>query len=85
MFGSAAILQRKELRVSHGDRFFMYTDGLIESSPGGSRREGLERLVAACVRHRKLPLTESVAAIVDEVGRQTAEDDLLLLASEVGL
>ena len=35
-----------------GDRFFMYSDGLIESSPGGGRREGLERLVDACVRHR---------------------------------
>jgi len=84
MFG-AAILQRKELRVASGDRFFMYTDGLIESSPGASRREGLERLVDACVRHRKLPLAESVAGIVDEVGRQTAEDDLLLLAAEVSL
>ena len=51
MFG-AAMLQRKDLRVSPGDRFFLYSDGLIESSPGGGRREGLERLVEACVRHR---------------------------------
>ena len=52
MFGGA-ILQRTDIRVSRGDRFFMYSDGLIEASPGGGRREGLERLVSACVRHRR--------------------------------
>jgi len=83
IFGGA-ILQRTDIKVSRGDRFFMYSDGLIESSPGGGRREGLERLVDACVRQRALPLAESVNAIVDQVGRGAAEDDLLLLASEVG-
>ena len=84
MFG-AAILHRRDLRVSSGDRFFMYSDGLIESSPGGGRREGLERLVDACVRHRTAPLAESAARIVDELrpGEQVVEDDLLLLAAEV--
>ena len=64
MFG-AAILQRTDLRVSSGDRFFMYSDGLIESLAGGGRREGLERLVDACVRHRTAPLAESAARIVE--------------------
>jgi hypothetical protein len=57
---------------------------LIESSPGGGRREGLERLVNACVGHRALPLAESVAKIVEDVVAGDAEDDLLLLATEVG-
>ena len=84
MFG-AAVLRRRDLRVSQGDRFYMYSDGLIESTPGGGRREGLERLVDACVRHRAAPLSESPAAIVRELGLEehTVEDDLLLLASEV--
>ena len=84
MFG-AAIIRRKDLRVSNGDRLFLYTDGLIESSAGGGRREGLERLVDACVRHRHVPLAELTASIVTELrpgGR--AEDDLLLMAVEVG-
>jgi sigma-B regulation protein RsbU (phosphoserine phosphatase) len=85
VFGNA-ILRRQDLRVSRGDRFFMYTDGLIEASAGGGRREGLARLVEACVRHRAAPLSESAAMIVRELRpkEQVVEDDLLLLASEVG-
>jgi sigma-B regulation protein RsbU (phosphoserine phosphatase) len=84
MFG-AAILHRQDLSVSNGDRFFLYTDGLIESTPGGGRREGLERLVDACVRHRAVPLGQSAATIARDLrGEEHAvEDDLLLLACEV--
>jgi hypothetical protein len=82
IFGGA-ILQRTDLKVSRGDRFFMYSDGLIESSPGGGRREGVERLVDACVRTRDLPLPESANAIVRQVAGNSPEDDLLLLAAEV--
>jgi hypothetical protein len=58
---------------------------MIESSPGGGRREGLEALVNACIRHRALPLAESVAAIVSQLVPGSVEDDLLLLGCEVGL
>ena len=83
IFGRA-ILQRTDLRVSAGDRFFLYSDGLIESSPGGGRREGLERLVDACVRHRAARLAESVDAIIGQIVGPGFEDDVLLLAAEVG-
>jgi sigma-B regulation protein RsbU (phosphoserine phosphatase) len=85
MFGTA-ILQRRDLRVSSGDRFFMYSDGLIESSPGGGRREGLERLLEACVRHRNVALAESTTRIVKDLIPQDhiVADDLLLLAVEIG-
>ena len=84
MFGGA-ILMRTDIPVSAGDRFFLYTDGWIESSPGGGRREGLQRLVDACVRHHKTALQESLLAIVGELRpiERPAEDDLLLLAAEV--
>lgn len=82
IFGGA-ILQRADIKVSRGDRFFLYSDGLIESPGGSGRREGQERLVAACVRHRELELAESLDAIVAEVSGHAAEDDLLLLAAEV--
>jgi len=83
MFGSA-ILQRADLSISNGDRLFIYSDGLIETTPG-ARRDGLERLVEACVRHRGAPLREAPATIVNDVRRHgsPAEDDLLLLAAEV--
>jgi phosphoserine phosphatase RsbU/P len=84
MFGGA-ILQRKDIRVSPGDRFFLYSDGLIESSPGKGRRAGLEGLVEACVRHHSVPLAESLGRIVRDLrpGERPPEDDLLLLAAEV--
>jgi sigma-B regulation protein RsbU (phosphoserine phosphatase) len=83
IFGGA-ILQRTDIKVTPGDRFFLYSDGLIESSPGACRGEGLKRLVAACVNTRAMSLSDTVGAIVDQTGAKAAEDDLLLLASEVG-
>jgi phosphoserine phosphatase RsbU/P len=82
IFGGA-ILQRTDIKVSRGDRFFMYSDGLIESTPGGGRREGLERLVEACVQYRDLPMAEAVSETVAQVAGEQANDDLLLLAAEV--
>ncbi|HUA82405.1 MAG TPA: fused response regulator/phosphatase [Bryobacteraceae bacterium] len=84
MFGTA-ILQRTDLSVTHGDRFFIYTDGLIESSPGGGRRDGLKRLMDACVRFQTEPIGSAPARIAAAV-RDGAElqDDILLLAAEVG-
>jgi sigma-B regulation protein RsbU (phosphoserine phosphatase) len=82
---SSAVLQRRDLPVSLHDRIFLYSDGLIEASPGAGRREGVERLTEACVRHRTKPLAEAVFAIASDLrpDTQAAEDDLLLLATEV--
>ena len=82
-FGSAVLAQR-DLHVSRGDRLFLYSDGLIESSPGGGRSEGIQRLVDACVRNRMTPLPEVAAKVVKELypDFRKGEDDLLLLAVE---
>jgi sigma-B regulation protein RsbU (phosphoserine phosphatase) len=82
---SALVLQRKDIKVAPGDRFFMYTDGFIESSPGGGRRAGIEHLVELCVRHRTDSLADATAAIASHVqsGGHPVADDLLLLAVEV--
>jgi sigma-B regulation protein RsbU (phosphoserine phosphatase) len=80
---SSLVIQRKEVQVSPGDRFYLYTDGLIESSPGGGRGEGLERLVAACVLHRSDLLPAAAAGIAASLQFGAASDDLLLLAVEV--
>jgi sigma-B regulation protein RsbU (phosphoserine phosphatase) len=84
IFGAATI-HRRDLSVSGGDRFFMYSDGLIEASPGFGRREGLQRLADACVRHRQAPLADAAGMIVGEIQPEDhrAEDDLLLLVAEV--
>ncbi len=82
---SSVVLQRKDLRVSPGDRLFLYSDGLIESTPGGGRRAGMERLVESCVRHRNVPLAEAPDRIAGDFwpDARQACDDLLLLAVEV--
>jgi sigma-B regulation protein RsbU (phosphoserine phosphatase) len=81
---SAAVLQRKNLQVARGDRFYLYTDGLIESAAGGGRQAGFERLLDGCVRHRMAPLGEAASRIAGELrpDRATVDDDLLLLAVE---
>jgi sigma-B regulation protein RsbU (phosphoserine phosphatase) len=82
---SALVIQRKEVRISPGDRFYLYTDGLIESAPGGRRGEGLARLVNSCVLHRTKSLQQATADIAADTqsGSTGAQDDLLLLAVEV--
>jgi sigma-B regulation protein RsbU (phosphoserine phosphatase) len=81
---SALVIKRKEVQVSPGDRFYLYTDGLIESSPGGGREDGLKRLVALCVEHRRAELDQAAALIAAGVQADavSAQDDLLLLAVE---
>ena len=79
---STTVLQHRDLMVHPGDRFFLYTDGLIESTAGGGRISGLEILVNACRRHRAAPLTQAPSSIVQTLwpDAQAAQDDLLLLA-----
>jgi sigma-B regulation protein RsbU (phosphoserine phosphatase) len=82
---SSLVLQRKDLKVSAGDRLYLYTDGFIESSPGGGRRTGLDALVEVCVRHRTDSLKDAIANIATDVqaGQASIDDDLLLLGIEV--
>jgi sigma-B regulation protein RsbU (phosphoserine phosphatase) len=82
---SAAVLQRKDLNLARGDRFFLYTDGLIEATPGGRRQEGIEKLTQACLTHRLDPLEAAAGVIARTIqsGQPAGGDDLLLLAAEV--
>jgi len=71
-----------EVQLQVGDRFFLFSDGLVET--GGTVEQGLGRLVRACDRHGRSPLAEMVRSIVPEVTLNlTASDDVLLLGVEV--
>ena len=82
---SSTVLQHRDLQMFPGDRFFLYTDGLIEGSPGGGRGPGLANLVDACREHRDAPLADAVKAIVNKLWPDTrvVQDDLLLLAVDL--
>lgn len=81
---SSLVLQRQDLRVSPGDRIFLYSDGLIEARAGASRKEGLAALCAAVQAHQRVSLAEAPERIMDAIrDNRPVEDDLLLLAVEV--
>ena len=72
----------KELSVRPGDRFFLYSDGLIELE--GPREAGLRKLTDACRLYGNEPLGQAVQAIrCALLDGLTPQDDLLLLGVDV--
>jgi phosphoserine phosphatase RsbU/P len=72
----------EEISLTRGDRFFLYSDGLVELN--SSFEKGIERLAAACQAFRGLPLEEAVHSIVNSITRDNAPgDDTVLLGVEV--
>lgn len=74
-------------KVSKGDRFFLYTDGLIEGfgEEKRSRKQGLKVLMEACRSTLDFPLDEAVAEIARLLSQagSSEKDDLLLMGVEV--
>jgi len=75
------------VKVQSGDRFFLFTDGLLEvfGEDPRSREEGLDALMACCVDTRDLPIDRAVDEIMTLIcpDRQRLQDDVLLLGTEV--
>ncbi|MFO0284150.1 MAG: PP2C family protein-serine/threonine phosphatase [Acidobacteriota bacterium] len=81
---SSLALQRQDLQVSTGDRFVLYSDGVIEMRCGAGRKNGLAALAEAVQAYRGLPLEAVPARVMEAVrGSGPADDDLLLLVAEV--
>jgi len=76
-----------EMDVSAGDRFYTYTDGIIESDGTNdiSREQGLERLVEQISLNREVPVDESIQKTITGLfGNYPAlSDDILLMGFEV--
>jgi sigma-B regulation protein RsbU (phosphoserine phosphatase) len=80
-------LTAHEVPVAKGDRFLLYTDGLIEMDGNEpiSRDKGLDRLIALCEKTRTLALKDMVETIPKEIIGHvgTPPDDILFLGVEV--
>ncbi len=77
---------QQTMQVNSGDRFYMYTDGLIESSDKKIVwSEGAGRMLAACIEARDVPLVEAPVHITQNLHPDTSalEDDIVILAIEV--
>jgi sigma-B regulation protein RsbU (phosphoserine phosphatase) len=76
-----------ERKIHKGDRFFLYTDGLIEAfgEKKKTRAEGIDALLAACAKTRHLTIPEALQLIIKEIFPDGGlpEDDLVLLGVEV--
>ncbi len=81
------VFSKQVLPVHEGDRFFLFTDGLIEAFSGQhpGREEGLKRLLPLCAAARELPCQEAVDTVVAAMfaDHPPPEDDVLLLAFDV--
>ena len=75
------------LHLDHGDRLFLYTDGMFEIDDEGGEEYGEKRLCKAFADSAGLPLEDSVRSAMATVrgwhGGQTLADDLSLTAIEI--
>jgi len=77
-----AVFGVQEIPVKPGDRFFLYSDGLVEIKD--TRDEEIPRLAGHCQSTLALPLADAVSAIVSaQCGGQVPKDDIVLLGVEV--
>ncbi|HUI79342.1 MAG TPA: SpoIIE family protein phosphatase [Bryobacteraceae bacterium] len=73
-----------ERRLFPGDTLVLYTDGITESFNEEGEEYGERRLVEALERHRELAPQAVIAAIVEEVGAFSAQeqhDDITLIVA----
>ncbi|MBU0929263.1 MAG: fused response regulator/phosphatase [Spirochaetes bacterium] len=79
-----SMYRSESMEVREGDRFLLYTDGLVENRLDlRSSADSSDRLIAAAGRLRTLPLADLPVAFVREMGADRPEDDVAVMAVEV--
>ncbi len=81
-----AVYKSESMDISTGDRFVLFTDGLVEvGDPPSPWVSGIKELIPAAEKLRKLPLQEFPSALVKELGAEGsgADDDVAVLVVEV--
>ena len=82
-----ALFNCRNIEISKGERFFIYSDGLLETFEGKTRtrEQGMAELLACAVSTRDMeiqPATEEIVRLMFDGGRST-EDDVVLLGVDV--
>jgi phosphoserine phosphatase RsbU/P len=79
--------QEQVLRMKPGDRLYLLTDGVIEAENDAEQEFGVDRLLEELERGRRLPLSDSLTAVVACAERWCAPsalaDDVSMLALEI--
>ncbi len=77
----------KEIPIRSGDRYLLYTDGILEAMDTSQQEFGKARLQQSLETHRDLSATQFTSALLDEISRWSGhatgrhqEDDITLVA-----
>lgn len=76
---------RQTIPVKKGDRFYLYTDGLLETSENQKVwTENVDTMISACTGAADLPIREAPRKICDLIcGSTELMDDIVILGVEV--
>ncbi len=72
-----AVFGVTEMKLSQGDRLFLYSDGLVEID--GPALVGVRRLAAACQAGSSVPLADLVPSLVNKAAGPAPSDDIVLM------
>ncbi|MGJ8649261.1 MAG: PP2C family protein-serine/threonine phosphatase [Opitutaceae bacterium] len=77
----------KAIDLHLGDRFYAFTDGIVEASDPAEEEFGMKRLIDCFTEHSNLPTQETLEIIYDIVGEYTQspdqQDDISIVGFEV--
>lgn len=77
----------KAFNLQHGDRFYAFTDGIVEASNSEGEEFGMKRITACFLKHSKLPIQNTLKNIYNDVSKYTdspdQQDDITILGFEV--
>jgi phosphoserine phosphatase RsbU/P len=75
------------VQVQHGDRIFLYTDGIPETRDDRGRIIGFDELASLIQRVNKPKLTDTLDSIINEVNKHREtdpfQDDIILIGIEI--
>jgi sigma-B regulation protein RsbU (phosphoserine phosphatase) len=79
--------EEQSIRLSPGDRIFLYTDGVVEAEDAEEKQFGTDGLAAETLNDREKNLDDCVESIMDTVrtwvGSRGLRDDVSILAFEL--